>query len=759
MKKIILLLAPILILIFFTGTIFADGGVLWTSQDGHQIFESAATATQNLPLGGLDDVDTANAVCKQGLVYAVSASRNGCLPLIAYGFQTAGQTHFACTIPDDAQFISLNDKSCARPTEAAAVRPEINKIDPDHVQMDSSTPGFNLTISGQGFGGNEGKGGVVIEGDGINNFLTATVQSWTDRQIQVYARPRGQLVGGDSKWNISVITDNDQLVANYNLNLVITYAPDNSHVFTVNQPAANQPKTTPQIFIAGSPLSTSGDYNLFTAEDLNNVQLKLNVEGQSEPACEDSNQSTFQVTLQPSSGSSVQKDLALCEPIGFTVLNDPNVSYMITVNYHEQDYSWEFKIKKSSAATTNSSAAAIFSADNVNSLIQQIYDRCENTEGPCVDQMRKDCFGNKGLDTTLYDNQKKDVPLPDKYSSADEAKADISDCIKNHATGTSVSHNSTISSVDIKVTAPTGGSLIQTANSNSDTGTSINLWAGAGTYKIELIAHYSDGTPDQTIRKFNVEYNPNSQPAGNGQSGNSGQNGSGQSGNGQNGSGDNGNSSGSSTSGGNSSGSTQILSCTGRCAVCPSGQVEGTVKYGDGTTQGACVSLSSCPSGQQQCTDNPDSGTNAPTCNYSQSCGNGGSQVCHGKYVEGQCRYVAGYSSCEACQGEAGAPNRICTPGSYKIDCTGQCGGCSSGSGEAKVSQCNSNGTAYDVKYNQCSGQCAQYCHSTVPTGPCTYPEAIDTSICPSGVHVCHGTYDNGVCKYDPGVDPACSCS
>ncbi len=290
-------------------------------------------------------------------------------------------------------------------------------------------------------------------------------------------------------------------------------------------------------------------------------------------------------------------------------------------------------------------------------------------------------------------------------------------------------------SIYIEYSKDSGGTYVKDPITSGGNSFDFNLAAGPGIYTIKIIAKSSDGNT-KTIKTFKVNYQPANPASDSNPGGAAG--------------------AGTTTSGGGGSNSTQVLSCTGRCAVCPSGQVEGTVKYGDGTTQGACVGLSSCPSGQQTCTDTP--ATNAPSCDYSQSCGNNGSQVCHGKFIQGQCRFVAGSSSCESCN------IRGCDSthpvGSYDSHCTGhRVNGC----GELEVRQCQSNGT-WSASHGECSSGCSYACSSSGGGGPangtaCTYPESISTSICPSGVHVCHGLYDNGTCKYNGGVDPQCQCS
>lgn len=70
---------------------------------------------------------------------------------------------------------------------------------------------------------------------------------------------------------------------------------------------------------------------------------------------------------------------------------------------------------------------------------------------------------------------------------------------------------------------------------------------------------------------------------------------------------------------------------------------------------------------------------------------------------------------------------QVCEPGSFKTECTEQCAGCPSGTGELKVEQCNADGTGYDPSYGECSTECAGFCTSDTPT-PTTQPTQSPTS-------------------------------
>lgn len=437
-----------------------------------------------------------------------------------------------------------------------------------------------------------------------------------------------------------------------------------------------------------------------------------------------------------------------------------------------------------SSAQTDSNVIA---AKDISDLYQIINGGCHTTGNSCVTTVKNDCFGANGIDTTKFDAKTGDTTfLTNKFQNSAQAITAAGLCIQYYNFG------------KFKTAANSGLVLHIYKDDNKNCYTELvpssdnifdsSLICGAGVYSFYLVQK----STDKTLKAFKVNYQLSTSG---GASGNNPkvlnctgdcskcpsdqveatvQFGSEQpygactplsscpSGQQQCQQGGNAGSSGSSGSSGanGGSGSTTVTSCTGRCSVCQSGYVEGTITMADNSTHGECVLRSSCPAGQQDCKDNQDATQNAPSCNFSQSCGNGGTQVCPGKYLDGQCRYVAG-STCDPCKGEVGTPNRICSPGAYDVSCTGSCGPCGRGSGrgEAKVQQCNSSGTGWDGRNNECNGKCATYCGSAVPTGGCSYPESIDRSICGSGVHVCDGKYDNGVCKYDPGTSTNCRCA
>ncbi len=382
-----------------------------------------------------------------------------------------------------------------------------------------------------------------------------------------------------------------------------------------------------------------------------------------------------------------------------------------------------------------------------NSSSSQFQSAAQNTSGQIKisnyqDLRAENAFGDDGSRTQTYNGSTSSTVEWTKSTLNPNSPIYVARINADQTTGTvtevNISNGQTYQVDNLTIKAKLIKKVVQIrvgdtiAYSNFDQTFKVHLPGNGeytGTYTVPVFVTYSDGT----LKNFNFTFNYN--PAAIQNTGGSGSSGGNQG-----------------TSG--NSGGIGVLSCTGRCSVCPSGQVEGTVRYGDGSQQGACVALSSCPSGQQQCKDNPDAGNNAPTCNYSQSCGSGGTQVCHGKYVDGQCRFVAGYSSCDNC-----VLPKVCTPGAYDSHCTGRC---VNGCGELEVRQCSVDGSAWGSSHGECSSGCQNYCGSSgggPSTGPCTYPEAIDRSICPSGVHVCHGTYSNGSCKYNPAVDPSCSCS
>ena len=368
----------------------------------------------------------------------------------------------------------------------------------------------------------------------------------------------------------------------------------------------------------------------------------------------------------------------------------------------------------------------------IENLETQIQNKCANAMDinlDCVTQAKTKCFAGNGIDTTASDQTKVDASVNTSAShDANTAYSQALNCITNYSSTFPVSAN-----VQLPSFGETWAVNLKTGTAPISLNTNEQAACQNGCY---MVLNVNYGRSSKTVR-FTLTYNSQTgTTTSSGVGGSSGKNSS-------------------SASNASSGGATQVLSCTGKCAVCPSGQVEGTVKYGNGTSQGACVGLSSCPSGQQQCTDNANAAASAATCTYSQSCGNGGTQTWNGKYVDGQCRYVAGYSTAATgCQGEVGAANRVCTPGSYSAE---KFIGCDGSQAKVQVQQCSSDGTAwgsYGNPYYQpnMSYKCT---NSSAPQdgSSCTYPES-----CPNGgAHTCTGTIQGGSCKYNPGVDPNCS--
>lgn len=97
---------------------------------------------------------------------------------------------------------------------------------------------------------------------------------------------------------------------------------------------------------------------------------------------------------------------------------------------------------------------------------------------------------------------------------------------------------------------------------------------------------------------------------------------------------------------------------------------------------------------------------------------------------------------------------QICTPGEFKTECTNACGGCAADAGEARVFQCNADGSAFEEKPRQCETSCAGPCQ--VPPPPCTEQ--------PSDFTQCGGTCPDGrvipanhVIQVHKGVDANCT--
>lgn len=183
-----------------------------------------------------------------------------------------------------------------------------------------------------------------------------------------------------------------------------------------------------------------------------------------------------------------------------------------------------------------------------------------------------------------------------------------------------------------------------------------------------------------------------------------------------------------------------------------------TISYtcGSGGSSGSAASTGGTGTNSQSGSSGTTTDTSSitgPTCTFSQACGNSGVQTCPGKFSGGQCVFAGG--TCDPCKGEVGSPNRVCTPGSYDVQCTKRC---VNGCGEAAIRQCSSDGTSWSGTHGECSSKCSQYCSggSAPQNGSaCTYPETCPS--CSGGVHTCHGKVQDGVCKYDPGTPPNCS--
>src|SRR3989338_9557877 len=106
--------------------------------------------------------------------------------------------------------------------------------------------------------------------------------------------------------------------------------------------------------------------------------------------------------------------------------------------------------------------------------------------------------------------------------------------------------------------------------------------------------------------------------------------------------------------------------------------------------------------------------------------------------------YAAQTSLFKDIQNVQAQQTKICEPGSYKTECTGQQAGCAADAGEARVFQCNADGSGFDEKQSQCETSCAQ------PAPPPSCSD--DLKYCDESinkiVHKHGGYWDGSQCQY-----------